>query len=286
MDKQRHEGQSNNRRTRLVCWTVATMFLLVIGSSGEEKPLRKVELLLLESHPPSTMTVGLHIEITPGWHFYWVNPGDAGLAPEVTWDLPSGYEAGPLRFPTPEKTIHGDIVAYGFKKELIILSEISVSSPPAPIEAPTIACRLDWMACRESCVTGREAVEVSPAAQTQTDLKRSREILSRFAACFPKPLSTARITTKEAELLKSGNGWQLEILLSGKDAPRVSDFYPYPLENFVVAHGRIAASGGKVVIPLEPSGPSAALFRVDGLLIIGDHAFEVSIPVKSKDHPS
>jgi DsbC/DsbD-like thiol-disulfide interchange protein len=286
MDKRRCGGRSDNRRTLLFCWTLLTAALLAVGSSGEEKPLRRVELLLLESHPPSTMTVGLHIELAPGWHLYWINPGDAGFAPEVTWDLPPGYKAGPLRFPIPEKIVHGDIVSYGFREELIILSEISVSSPPAPVEAPTIACRIDWMACRESCVTGRRAVEVSPAAQTQTDLKRSQEILSRFAACFSKPLSTARITTKEAEFLKSGNGWQVEILFSGKDTPRVSDFYPYPFENFVIAHSGISASGGKVVIPLEPSGPSAALFRVDGLLIIGDDAYEVSIPVKSKDHSS
>jgi DsbC/DsbD-like thiol-disulfide interchange protein len=286
MDKRRDGGRTDKRRGRLVCWMLFTTALLAVGSKGEEKPLYNVELLLLESHPPSIITVGLHIELSPGWYLYWINPGDAGLAPEITWNLPPGYEAGPLRFPTPEKIVHGDIVVYGFKNEVIILCEIRPSGPLSPLKSPTIACRLDWMACRESCITGRETAKVLPGVQTQADLKRSREILSRFAARFPKPLETARITTKRAELLKAGNGWQLEVLFSGKDAPRISDFYPYPLENFVVAHHRITFSGEKVVIPLEPSGSSAALSQIAGLLIIGDDAYEVSVPVKSKDHSS
>jgi DsbC/DsbD-like thiol-disulfide interchange protein len=286
MDKRRGDGRTDKRRGRLAGWMLLTMALLVVGSRGEEKPLGKVELLLLESDPPSIMTVGLHIELAPGWHLYWINPGDAGLAPEISWELPLGYQAGPLRFPTPEKIVHGDIVAYGFKNEVIILCEISASGPLTSIEAPTIACRLDWMACRESCTTGRVTAKLLPAVQTQVDLKRSREILSRFAARFPKPLETARITIKQADLLKSGNGWQVEILLSGKDAPRVSDFYPYPLENFVVAHSRIAVSGEKVVIPLEPSGPAAVLVRINGLLLLSEDAYEVSIPVKPIDHSS
>jgi DsbC/DsbD-like thiol-disulfide interchange protein len=260
--------------------------LLAAVSNGEEKPLRKVELLLLESRQPSTITVGLHVELTPDWYIYWINPGDAGLAPEITWDLPPGYEAGPLRFPTPEKSIHCDIVVYGFENEVLILCEIRPSGRLTPTAAPTIACRLGWMACRESCVTGQETVKVSPAAQTPADIKRSGEILSRFAARFPKPLDTTRIRIKETGLAKSENGWRVEILLSGEDAARVSDFYPYPPENFVVAHGRIKASGGKVIIPLEPSGPAAALVRIDGLLILGDDAYEVSIPVKPIDHSS
>ncbi|HUU38771.1 MAG TPA: protein-disulfide reductase DsbD domain-containing protein, partial [Candidatus Desulfaltia sp.] len=275
MAKSRSDGRTGRRRGSLAWWMLFSTALFVAVSNSEEKPLRKVELLLLESHKASIMTVGLHIQLAPSWHLYWINPGDAGLAPEITWNLPPGYEAGPLRFPTPEKFVHSDIVAYGFKSEVLILCEIRPSGPLTATEMPTIACQLDWMACQESCITGREAIKVSPATQTPADLKRSRKILSRFARRFPKPLDTARISLKEAGFVKSRNGWQVEIPLMGKGGGLVSDFYPYPIENFVVAHNRIARSGGKVIIPLEPSGPSAVLVRIDGLLILGDDAYEV-----------
>lgn len=284
MDKARYRGRARGRGLRLAYWTMLSTAWLGTSLLGEEKPLQKADLLLLESGQ-SMMTVGLHIRLSPGWHLYWINPGDAGLAPEVTWKLPPGLEAGPLRFPTPEKIVHGDIVAYGFKNEVLILCDLRGSAPPASSENLSIACRLNWMACQESCVTGQESVNLSPAAQTYADIERSRVIMSRFAPRFPRTPDKTQLAVKEARLAKMGKGWRVEILLSGKDAGRVSDIYPYPVENFVIVHSRIAVSGEKVSIPLEPSGPSAALVRINGLIIIGDDSYEVSIPIKTINHP-
>ena len=40
---------------------------------------------------------------TPGWHGYWLNPGDAGLPMDVKWQLPKGFAVGPLRYPVPRR---------------------------------------------------------------------------------------------------------------------------------------------------------------------------------------
>ena len=280
MFKAKADGKCGDRKPLLAGFVfLAAAAPFVLGSGAEEKPLQKVELLLLESNP-SAMTVGLHIEIAPGWHLYWANPGDAGLAPEVTWELPAGYEAGALQYPVPEKIVSRDIVAYGFTTEVLILCEIKPAGTMIPSKPPAIACRLNWMACQESCVTGQEDMKISPEALTSAGGERSRGIMSRFAARFPKTIDAARFAAREAGLVKSGNGWQLHILLSGKGAARISDFYPYPVEDFVISHNRIAVSGGNVTIPLQPSGPSAALGRIDGLLILENDAYEISIPVK------
>jgi hypothetical protein len=286
MAKAQDNGRKRSRDIRAAAWLLLGTVLGVSRALAEEKPLRRLELILLESLRPSIMTVGLHIELAPDWNIYCTNPGDAGLAPALRWELPPGYEAGPLRFPTPEKFTHGDIVTYGFKSEVVILCDIQPASQLTPTEAPTIGCRLDWMACREICTTGKEVAKLSVAAQTKADLERSQAILSRFSSRFPKHLDRARIATQDARLIKSGSPWQVQFRLSGKDAGRVTDFYPYPLENFVVAHGGITAAAGNVVIPLEPSRPSAELSRIDGLLILGDDFYEVSIPVRPADKPS
>ena len=39
----------------------------------------------------------------PGWHGYWLNPGDAGLPMDVQWQLPEGFAVGPLRYPVPAR---------------------------------------------------------------------------------------------------------------------------------------------------------------------------------------
>src|SRR5204862_2856733 len=38
--------------------------------------------------PGTTLWVDLHLDIAPGWHTYWRNPGDAGLPTEIAWTLP------------------------------------------------------------------------------------------------------------------------------------------------------------------------------------------------------
>ena len=33
--------------------------------------------------------LAIHMRPAPGWHGYWLNPGDAGLPMDVQWQLPN-----------------------------------------------------------------------------------------------------------------------------------------------------------------------------------------------------
>ena len=253
--------------------------LLLPAQTSEKKPLRRVELLVLEDRS-TAITVGLQIELAPGWYLYWLNPGDAGLAPLVRWQLPPGFAAGKPRFPTPQKIVHGDIVTYGFTGETLILCDIRGPSTVSGTARPTITAILEWMACRESCLTGETTVKVNLSSLSSADLQKSGSLFARFSSRYPKSLSAAVLTANEARLIKPVGRWAVEIALSGRDAARVSDFYPYPLEDFVIDHHRITINGGKLIIPVEPANPSAALTQINGLIIIDGAGFEVSIPVK------
>ena len=249
------------------------------AQAAEENPLRLAELLVLEDHL-NEVTVGLHIGLAKGWYLYWLNPGDAGLAPAVQWQLPPGYSAEKLRFPTPEKFVHGDIATYGFRDETLILCAIRRPETSPGADRPIITAVLDWMVCRESCITGKSTAQVDLSSLSSADLQKSRSILSLFSTRYPKSPNPADLTADEARLIKSPGGWVVEVALSGRDADRVSDFYPYPLDDFVIDHRRITIQGGKLVIPVEPANASAVLSVVSGLLIIDGAGYEVSISVK------
>src|ERR1700693_526699 len=46
------------------------------------------------------VTLGLQFKMTPGWHVYWSNPGDAGFPPaDVT---SGGARFGAISFPPPD----------------------------------------------------------------------------------------------------------------------------------------------------------------------------------------
>ncbi|HSZ73974.1 MAG TPA: protein-disulfide reductase DsbD domain-containing protein, partial [Rhizomicrobium sp.] len=53
----------------------------------------KVQVRLIPEHrvvaPGDTVTVALEEKIRPGWHTYWVNPGEAGAPTEIKWSLPA-----------------------------------------------------------------------------------------------------------------------------------------------------------------------------------------------------
>jgi DsbC/DsbD-like thiol-disulfide interchange protein len=49
---------------------------LHVGSRDLQKPL----------------TIAIRFNIEKDWHLYWKNAGDAGFAPRITWQLPTGLQ--------------------------------------------------------------------------------------------------------------------------------------------------------------------------------------------------
>src|SRR5208337_3717308 len=60
--------------------------------------------------PGTPFQIGLRFRLAPGWHTYWRNPGDAGVAPELDLALPKGATAGPLAWPAPQRVTEGPLM--------------------------------------------------------------------------------------------------------------------------------------------------------------------------------
>ncbi|WP_397606538.1 protein-disulfide reductase DsbD domain-containing protein, partial [Sphingorhabdus sp.] len=67
--------------------------------------------------PGDTVTVAIVMDPKPGWHDYWVNPGDAGTPLELAWILPTGASVGPIRAPVPETLIVSGFMNHVYKTE-------------------------------------------------------------------------------------------------------------------------------------------------------------------------
>ena len=87
----------------------------------------------------------------PGWHGYWLNPGDAGLPMDVKWQLPKGFAAGPLRYPVPTPAHVADLMNYVFERDYAVLVRLKVPADAKGI----VPIRADahWLACTDKiCV--------------------------------------------------------------------------------------------------------------------------------------
>ena len=131
--------------------------------------------------------VGVRFDMAPGWHIYWVNPGESGMATSIDGGGPVHYP-GPERFQSP-----GDITNYGWGDHVVLLLE-----PPERITP----LQIEWLACRETCILQDATVQVDPG------LVNAR--LDKHVDALPRPVGELRVT-RDGEWLEMA----------------ADDFFPY-----------------------------------------------------------
>jgi thiol:disulfide interchange protein DsbD len=123
--------------------------------------------------------LGLRLRMAPGWHTYWRNPGDAGIAPELHFTLPDGASAGPIAWPAPQRQPEGPLMTYGYSGEVLLA--VPVTGP-----AGTVQLHATWLVCKEICVPEEGDFRLdlpagTPAASPQAPLFAAAE------AALPRP---------------------------------------------------------------------------------------------------
>ncbi len=110
--------------------------------------------------PGSGFQIGLHFKLESGWHVYWVNAGDSGEAPTIQWTLPKDVTAGPMQYPAPHRLAYGPLMDFGYPDEVVFPIDMEVApgwKPGAPV---TLAAKINWLVCRESCIPGKASLSL------------------------------------------------------------------------------------------------------------------------------
>jgi len=134
--------------------------------------------------PGAPFHVALRFEVDDGWHVYWRNPGDSGEEPRVAWELPPGFEVGPLQWPAPERIPFAHLVNFGYEHEVLLAAEVR---PPADLEPGTeveLAADVTWLVCDdEQCLPGEGAVArtLAVAGEPAADAAARRAIAAARA---------------------------------------------------------------------------------------------------------
>lgn len=110
--------------------------------------------------PGASFWVGLHLSMEEHWHTYWENPGDSGLGTRLTWDLPDGFSAGPIVWPTPQRIPLEPLVSYAYEGEVLLMVRIDAPTALQAGGEVVLRVRSDWLACKESCVPGGADLEL------------------------------------------------------------------------------------------------------------------------------
>src|SRR3989442_9807132 len=156
----------HRQRSRCSLWVACVLTMLFAGiareTPAEASANVSVELLSERAaiEPGMPFRVGLLMRMRPGWHTYWKNPGDSGLPLRVTWNLPEGFSAGPIDWPTPERIPENGLMSYGYSRDVLIPIEIT---PPERIGAATVTMvgTFEWLECKDVCLPGSSVLRLS-----------------------------------------------------------------------------------------------------------------------------
>jgi len=183
--------------------------------------------------------VGLTWKIEPGWHLYWENPGDSGLATSAHAEVPSGWVLGDVRWVGPDRMVDSaGLVSYGWS-DLTHAMWVVESSVPGRVSFAS-----KWLACRDRCVPG----------ESHATLPWKRDPRRRLAAAvadrFPVPSSAW-----------AGARWEGSTLfLPG--AERVEWFPSVGLELLSTVTSEKTSDGIALTVVREPGATGVGVVKV------------------------
>ena len=168
-------------------------------------------------------TLAVRMQVKPGWHVYWRNPGDSGLPPEVTWILPAGFNAGALRWPAPERIPIATLMNYGYEGEVTLL--VPVTPPPSldPANPVQVQAKLTYLVCETECVPGSADLALTlPVGEPRPDPDNAA-LFARARAALPTP------ALWPLSLSSQGDTLQLDFAATGlkPDTIRNAAYFPY-----------------------------------------------------------
>ena len=214
--------------------------------------------------PGQEVTLGARFDVEPGWHIYWVNPGESGLATEAAFTAPAGFRVGAARFPGPARfESPGDITSYGYE-ELAMLS--AVVAAPDSLAGPTVqfSVQASWLACRDICVPGRAVaqIDLDAARPGEPSQPAHAELFSRHEEALPRPL---------AELGAAAPTWRrdpqhVSIAIDVRGAERL-EYFPASGEDLcLTGQASVPAAGGwRVELSYKPT---VRPVRLEGVLAV------------------
>ncbi|HKC03715.1 MAG TPA: protein-disulfide reductase DsbD domain-containing protein [Sphingomicrobium sp.] len=231
--------------------------------------------LVAEGPAPAGGEVELAIEMipAPGWHGYWLNPGDAGLPMDVKWQLPKGFAAGPLRYPVPGRLEIAGLMNYVYERDYALLVRLKVPADAKGLIP--VRAEAHWLACTDKiCVPEQGTLAIDLPVGTGTP---QRAQFDQWRRALPRPLASV------GHFAVAGDKLRVAIPLPASVA--VDKPYLFPMTDGPVdyaAEQRFRRSGDTLIAELPRKGAAAKDFA--GVLALGDgsglefHAVPGAVP--------
>jgi DsbC/DsbD-like thiol-disulfide interchange protein len=249
-------------------------------AAGAPIPNGRLELVaerqwIAAGHP---FNVALQFELEKGWHVYWVNPGDSGEPPRVTWDLPAGITAGDIEWPAPRRLGTASIVDYGYEDAVMLIVPMSADANLAAQGPAQIAAEVKVLVCREMCIPGKAQVSLTLPVKPQTSPlnAKSADLFSAARKALPR----AAPANWKFGLSETNDSF----VLTGNPGRRITDAIFFPLAESQVSNAApqtlVATASGFSLTLRKSDQLLKPIARLKGVLVLsGERAYSIDLPV-------
>lgn len=230
---------------------LATAVMLTFPAAAQSRgPVVQAEILPGWQTPDGRRMAALRIDLPGGWHTYWRNPGEVGIAPRLDWSESQNVAAVTPIWPRPRAIEQNGYVSYGYYDQLILPLEITPRDPARPM---ALAGTLALGVCHDICVpadltvsgalrgAGGPDARIEAALATQAQPPESAGLTR--ATCRLEPAARGAELTLRATLPHQGTGERLIVELPGSGL-RVTELRSWRDGGDIVARARLRAPGG------------------------------------------
>ena len=271
-----HGVNSRTRKTRQRSKLLPVLGAILCIPLAQAAPVKtdhtQAELLAETSSIRSgeSFTLGLKLTPDPGWHTYWINPGDAGKAASLRWEAPEGLEFGELGFPAPGFVPFMDLMSYGYNEPTLLLLEVAQNEPLSG-DRLSLKARATWLVCDDKlCIPERADLELEiPIAGGDASADGDEEWrVAEFAqarALLPQAMEWPAVFVQRGEDLV----FDISTPLSLQQA---SGLYLFPEAEGMIDHTAEQQVGlwrDRIRITV-PTGPRVARYETTGLVLSVD----------------
>jgi thiol:disulfide interchange protein DsbD len=255
---------------------VAAMSAAAVAQSA---PNTQVKLVSDQASaaPGSSVWVGVYFQLEPGWHTYWVNPGDSGQPARVQWRLPQGWGAGPISWPAPNRMQNPAGVDYGYHDEATLLTKVKVSPQAKPGSTNELNADVNWLVCKDVCIPqkGSATLTMRVAGKASPDVE-GKTLVDAAKARLPKPVPE----DWKANVMKNPKNF----LLNFMPGIKVESAEFFPLEQQIIQNAgeqKLSSTSTRAQLALPKDTGAAAAKALKGVLVVnGTDAYAINIPIK------
>ena len=221
------------------------------GALDGEQPRVEATLLVHPDDAGRVRRLGVWLEPDPGWHLYWRNPGESGLATRLRFEIPDA-RAGAVSWPAPSsfRESLGDpgdtLLTYGYDAPVLLTVEATLDGDRPGRVARVVA---DVLLCRDECIPARLKLERAlDAVPTGREAEAVRRLFATSRARVPVPAEALglKLALQADRGPARGEPFTAELRLLG------SDVVPASFEFFPERHGGIELAA------IDAGEPSAA----------------------------